>query len=677
MAHIDAGKTTTTERILFYTGKIHKIGEVHDGSATMDWMVQEQERGITITAAATTCHWKNYQINIIDTPGHVDFTIEVERSLRVLDGVIAIFDAVAGVEPQSETVWYQADKYNIPRLVFINKMDRVGANFLASAQSIEKKLNARPLLLQYPLGKEDSFTGMVDLISERAYIWQDDDEGYGTKYDVIDVPEPIIPEVNKAREQLIETVCDWDDELMSLYLEGKEISTEILQQAVRRVTIGLHVVPVLCGSAFRNKGVQQLLDAVLAYLPSPIDTPVVHGFSADNQEQKLQRQRALDVPFSALIFKIISDAFAGQLMYVRVYSGIFHAGKVVLNSRTGKKERVQKILRMHSNSRQELETGSAGQIYAINGLKDVYTGDTLCDPAHPIRFESVSFPETVISVAIEPKTNADNNKLFQALERLKKEDPSFTYHVDEETGQTLISGMGELHLEVIVDRLRREFNLAVNTGDPQVSYRETIARSVTGEEKYLREGQGQQHYAHLRLAVAPAETQQELNISYEIAENVIPKYLWGAIETGIQNTLQAGALAGYPVVGLSVKVIGGSFQADVSDESAFSIVANIVLRKLLRKGKPLLLEPIMAVSVSVPEKYVSNVIADFNSRRARIDKIELQGHLQIVNAYAPLAELFGYATQLRSVTQGRGTHTMQFFAHEKTPTSVVDKLLGR
>ena len=676
MAHIDAGKTTTTERILYYSGKIHKIGEVHDGSATMDWMVQEQERGITITAAATTCFWRDHQINIIDTPGHVDFTIEVERSLRVLDGVIAVFDSVAGVEPQSETVWYQADRYCIPRVVFINKMDRIGADFNGSVASIRKKLNANPLVMHYPLGKEDAFTGVVDLITEQAYVWKEDDTGFGVDFQILPVPDAIAPDIKAQREHIIENLCEFDDELMERFVDGREISATYLQHAVRKAVLALHVVPVLCGSAFKNKGVQQLLDAVLAYLPSPLDTPQVEGYSADQRETSLTRECTVTAPFSALIFKIISDPFAGQLMYLRVYSGSFQAGRVVLNSRNGKKERVQKILRMHSNTRQEVREGSAGQIYAINGLKDVYTGDTLCDPAHPIRYESVSFPETVISVAIEPETSADNNRLFQVLERLKTEDPSFDYRIDKETGQNLISGMGELHLEVIVDRLRREFKLSVNTGTPQVAYRETLAQPVAGEEKYQREGAGLHKYAHIQLALTPVSPEQELEISYATDEETLPASFHAAIDAGIRNTLQAGALAGYPVIGLQVQVTGGSFHPDFSDESAFTIVAGILMRRLLREGESLLLEPIMTVDVSVPEDYVSNVIADFNSRRAKIASIEMAGHLQALTCSAPLAELFGYATSLRSVTQGRGTHTMRFKSYESAPAQVLERLRG-
>ena len=676
MAHIDAGKTTTTERILYYSGKIHKIGEVHDGSATMDWMVQEQERGITITAAATTCFWKDHQINIIDTPGHVDFTIEVERSLRVLDGVIAVFDSVAGVEPQSETVWYQADRYRIPRVVFINKMDRIGADFEGSVSSIRKKLNANPLVIQHPLGKEDAFTGMVDLITEQAYVWQEDDRGLGVDFQVLPVPEAIVPDIKEERERLIEQLCECDDELMERFVEGQEISAAYLQQAVRQAVLALRVVPVLCGSAFKNKGVQQLLDAVLAYLPSPLDTPLMEGYSADKHETLLTRERTVSAPFSALIFKIISDPFAGQLMYLRVYSGRFQAGRVVLNSRSSKKERIQKILRMHSNTRQEVREGSAGQIYAVNGLKDVYTGDTLCDPAHPIRYETVSFPETVIAVAIEPETSADNSRLFQVLERLKTEDPSFAYHIDKETGQNLISGMGELHLEVIVDRLRREFKLAVNTGTPQVAYRETLAQPIAGEEKYQREGAGLHKFAHLQLALTPTSPEQELEIVYEVDEETLPSQFHAAIAAGIKNTLQAGALAGYPVIGVQVQVVDGSFHPDFSDDSAFTVVAGILLRRLLREGESRLLEPIMTVDVSVPEEYVSNVIADFNSRRAKIASIATAGHLQALTCSAPLAELFGYATSLRSVTQGRGTHTMRFKSYECAPAQVLERLRG-
>ncbi|MDE3268849.1 MAG: elongation factor G [Pseudomonadota bacterium] len=677
MAHIDAGKTTTTERILYYTGRIHKIGEVHDGSATMDWMTQEQERGITITAAATTCHWRKHQINIIDTPGHVDFTIEVERSLRVLDGVIAIFDAVAGVEPQSETVWYQANKYKIPRIVFINKMDRVGADFFAAAKSIEEKLNAKPLLLQYPMGKEASFTGMVDLINEQAYAWEENDTGYGMKYFTSPVPEPIIPEVKAARERLIEQLCDNNDELLARYLDGEEVSAAMLMSAVREATLNLKAIPVLCGSAFRNKGVQQLLDAVINFLPSPLDIKFAEGFSADDKEQKIQRPCTEDEPFAALIFKITTDPFAGQLLYIRVYAGVLQTGKVVLNSRSGKRERVQKILRMHSNARQELTSARAGEIYAINGLKDVCTGDTLCDPRNPIRFESVTLPKTVLSIAIEPKTSADNNKLFQALERLQCEDPSFTYQVTQETGQILINGMGELHLEVIVDRLQREFNLQVNTGEPQVSYRETVASVAEDEETYSREGQGLQHYAKLKLAIAPADAMAALKIEFTSdADTQLPQTAQQAVERGVSNALQSGVLAGYPVVGLSLRVVDGKFNPDAPDVNAFSIAANMLLRRLLRAANSVLLEPVMQVRVTVPEKYVSNVISDFNSRRARINKIEPQGHLQIIDAIAPLSELFGYATHLRSATQGRGIHVMQFKSYERATAAVVASILG-
>ena len=677
MAHIDAGKTTTTERILYYTGKIHRLGEVHDGAATMDWMVQEQERGITITAAATTCEWKGHQINIIDTPGHVDFTIEVERSLRVLDGVIAVFDAVAGVEPQSETVWYQADRYRVPRLAFINKMDRVGADFKKAVASIRDKLNANPVVLQYPLGREEAFVGMVDLLSQRAYMWEDGAQ-CGSDYKIMDVPNDIMPEITAQREKIIEAVCEHDDQLLEKFVDGEEeISADELSQALRRATLSLKVVPVLCGSAFKNKGVQQLIDAVIDYLPSPIDTPTVQGYSADSQENLVSRDKKVDAPFSALIFKVISDPFAGQLMYLRVYSGCFQTGKVMLNSRTKKKQRVQKILRMHSNTRQELSQGSAGHIYAVNGLKDVYTGDTLCDPEQPIRFESVVLPKTVISMAIEAKSNADSNKMLQVLQRLKTEDPSFDFHVDRETGQNLISGMGELHLEVIVDRLCREFNLAVNTGNPQVAYRETLGKRISGEEKYLREGVGLNQYAHLVFTVDPLVTQQELTVSYTTTDEQLPSQFHQAIERGIDNTMQAGILAGYPVIGIAVKVTGGSYHPDLSDERSFTIAAATLLRRLLQAGNSRMLEPVMTVNVSVPQEYVSNVITDFNSRRAKINSIELAGHLQKINCDAPLSELFGYATRLRSITQGRGTYSMQFNCYDNAPDSVLARLQGR
>ena len=547
--------------------------------------------------------------------------------------------------------------------------------FFAAAKSIEEKLNAKPLLLQYPLGKEESFTGMVDLIHERSYVWEDNDKGYGTKYLILPVPEPIAPEVKALREKLIEQLCDHDDELLARYLDGETVSAEMLTSAVRKATLNLKATPVLCGSAFRNKGVQQLLDAVISYLPSPIDIQYADGFSADNKEKKIQRQRTEDAPFAALIFKVTTDPFAGQLLYVRVYSGVLQAGKLVLNSRTGKKERVQKILRMHSNSRQEITTARAGEIYAINGLKDVYTGDTLCDPNNPIRFESVTLPKTVLSIAIEPKTNADNNKLFQALDRLQREDPSFAYQVIQETGQILISGMGELHLEVIVDRLAREFNLHVNTGEPQVSYRETVAATAQGEETYTREGQGMQYYAKLRLTLTPADAMQPPKITFSTTDE-LPKNIQEAIELGVHNALQSGVLAGYPVIGVALQVTDGKFNPDAADASAFSIAASMLLRRLLREANPALLEPIMQVRVTVPEKYVSNVISDFNARRARINKIELQGHLQVIDALAPLSELFGYATQLRSATQGRGIHAMQFKLYEKTPDSVVAAILG-
>lgn len=676
MAHIDAGKTTTTERILFYTGKIHRVGEVHEGNTTTDWMIQEQERGITITAAAVTSFWKNHQINIIDTPGHVDFTIEVERSLRVLDGAVAVFDGVSGVEPQSETVWRQANKYKVPRICFVNKMDRVGANFDSSVESIRERLAANPVPFQLPIGSEDQFAGVIDLVRMKALVWGVGDTK-GDKWDETDIPADLKDDALLAREFLIEQVANADDVLAEKYLSGDEISEVELKAAARRGAIDFKFVPVFCGSAFKNKGVQPLLDAVLDYLPSPLDLPAVEGMAVDDEDKKLIRKRTPDDHFSGLAFKIMSDPFVGQLTYVRVYSGKISVGEVVLNTRTDKKERIAKILRMQANDREELETAAAGEIVAIAGFKGIATGDTVCDHRHPIRYESVIFPEPVISIAVEVKSSADTDKLQKSLERLQNEDPSFRVSFNPETGQTLLSGMGELHLEIIVDRLSREFKVDCNVGNPQVSYRETVSGEGKVEETHRREGAGVNQFAYVALEFGPGPKEGGLLFENKVKDAKLPKQYVDQVKKGLEEALLAGPIAGFPMVGVKARLVDGKFDPAIPDPNAFKVAAGMGLRRGLRDAVPLLLEPVMALEVLVPEDYLSNVMTDLNSRRAQVNNVTMKGHLQCVEATAALSEMFGYSTQLRSISQGRATFTMRFASYEQVSSQTLRRITGQ
>ncbi|WPX09577.1 elongation factor G [Anaerocellum danielii] len=671
MAHIDAGKTTTTERILFYTGKVHKMGEVHEGTATMDWMEQEQERGITITSAATTCEWKGHRINIIDTPGHVDFTVEVERSLRVLDGAIAVFCAKGGVEPQSETVWRQADKYRVPRIAYVNKMDIMGANFFNVIEMMKERLGANPVAIQVPIGKEDTFRGVVDLLTMKAIIYVDD---LGKVSQETDIPDEVKDIAEEYRVKLLEAVAETDEEIMMKYLEGEEITVEELKVAIRKATINMQMTPVLCGSSYRNKGVQPLLDAVVDYLPSPVDIAAVKGFSPDTGEE-IERKTSEDEPFCALAFKIMSDPYVGKLTFLRVYSGILHAGSYVYNSTKNKKERVGRLLHMHANHREDVDAVYAGDICAAIGLSNTTTGDTLCDENHPIVLESMEFPEPVIQVAIEPKTKADQEKMGIALQRLAEEDPTFKVSTNHETGQTLIAGMGELHLEIIVDRMRREFKVEVNVGKPQVAYKETIKKSVKVEGKYIRQSGGRGQYGHVWLELEPLERGAGYEFVNKIVGGVIPKEFIPSVDAGVQEAMQSGVLAGYPVVDVRVTLFDGSYHEVDSSDMAFRIAAAQAFREGMKKADPVLLEPIMKVEVVVPEEYMGDVMGDINSRRGRIEGMELRGNAQVIRAYVPLAEMFGYATDLRSKTQGRGTYTMQFDHYEEVPKNIADKIL--
>lgn len=672
MAHIDAGKTTTTERILFYTGKIHKIGETHEGAAQMDWMEQEQERGITITSAATTCFWKDHRINIIDTPGHVDFTAEVERSLRVLDGAVAVFCAKGGVEPQSETVWRQADKYHVPRICFVNKMDIIGANFYRVVDMIKDRLRANPVPVQLPIGKEDSFTGIVDLVNMTAITYGDD---LGKQINYVEIPEDMMDLAEEYREKLLDSISEFDDELMMKYLEGEEITAEEIKKVIRKATIDGKITPVLCGSAYKNKGVQPLLDAIVDYLPSPIDIPPVKGVSVDGDET-LERHSSDDEPFSALAFKIVTDPYVGKLAYFRVYSGTLKAGSYIYNATKGKKERIGRILQMHANKRQEIDEVFAGDIAAIVGLKNTTTGDTLCDENHPIVLESMDFPDPVIEVAIEPKTKASQEKMSQALAKLAEEDPTFKTYTNEETGQTIIAGMGELHLEIIVDRLLREFKVEANVGSPQVAYKETITIPVEAEGKYVRQSGGHGQYGHVKIKVEPQEPGKGYEFVNQIVGGVIPKEFIPAVDSGIQEAMDSGILGGYPVVDIKVTLYDGSYHEVDSSEMAFKIAASMALREALQKAKPVLLEPIMKVEVIVPEEYMGDVIGDINSRRGRIEGMEPRDGVQVVRAFVPLGEMFGYATDLRSKTQGRAVYTMQFDHYEQVPNNIAEKILG-
>ncbi|MEW6570551.1 MAG: elongation factor G [Nitrospirota bacterium] len=672
MAHIDAGKTTTTERILYYTGVTYKIGEVDEGTAVMDWMVQEQERGITITSAATTCYWKGYKINIIDTPGHVDFTIEVERSLRVLDGAVAIFDAVAGVEPQSETVWRQANKYGVPRIAFINKMDRVGADFFMSVSSMIERLGANPVAVQIPIGSEDNFWGPIDLVRMKAIYY--DDETLGAKYTEGEIPEELLPYATEYREKMLEVLADVDESIMEKFLERQEISIDEIKAALRKGTLERKLTPVLCGSAFRNKGVQLLLDAIADYLPSPLDIPPVVG-TIPRSASVIVRHASDKEPFSALAFKVMTDPFVGQLTFIRIYSGTLTSGSYIYNSTKDIKERVARILKMHANKREEVKEVSAGDIAAVVGLKRTLTGDTLCDDKNPIILESMEFPEPVMSVAIEPKTKADQDKLSQSLAKLAQEDPSFKVSFDEETGQTIISGMGELHLEIIVDRLLREFKVSANVGKPQVAYKETIKSPAKAEGKFIRQTGGRGQYGHVFIEIEPLEPGKGFIFESRIVGGTIPKEFIPAVEKGLREAAERGILAGYPVVDIKTALYDGSYHEVDSSEMAFKIAASVAFKEAAKKANPVILEPIMSLEVVTPEEYMGDVIGDLNARRGKIQNIERRGNVQIVKALAPLAEMFGYATDLRSKTQGRATYTMQFSHYEEVPKGVSDGII--
>lgn len=674
MAHIDAGKTTTTERILYYTGVTYKIGEVHEGTAVMDWMPQEKERGITITAASTSCMWKEHKINIIDTPGHVDFTIEVERSLRVLDGAIAVFDASHGVEPQSETVWRQADKYKVPRIAFMNKMDKIGADFFASVESMIEKLGANPVPIQIPIGKEDKFRGPIDLVEMKAYYF--DDETLGAKYVEDEIPADYIEEAKKYREKMIEALCDIDDKIMEKYLAGEEISPDEIRAALRKGTIEMKLTPVLCGSAFKNKGIQMLLDAIVYYLPSPLDIPPVRGINPLDGSEAIRRPSS-DEPLAALAFKIMADPYMGSLTYVRVYSGVLSSGSYVYNSTRNIKERVARIFRMHANYREEIKEISAGDIAAVVGLKNTLTGDTLCDENNPILLESIEFPEPVISVAIEPKTKADQEKLAISLQKISQEDPSFRVSYNEETGQTIISGMGELHLEIIVDRLTREFKVGANVGKPQVAYKETIKLPAKAEGKFIRQTGGRGQYGHVWIEVEPLERGKGFEFVNKIVGGVIPKEFIPAVEKGIKEAMDAGVLAGYPVVDVRVTLFDGSYHEVDSSELAFKIAGSVAFKEACKKAEVVLLEPIMDVEVVIPEEYMGEVIGDLNSRRGKIQTMEKRGKAQVIRALVPLAEMFGYATDLRSKTQGRGTFTMQFSHYDEVPKQIAEQIIAK
>ncbi|HVM17927.1 MAG TPA: elongation factor G [Gaiellaceae bacterium] len=674
MAHIDAGKTTTTERILYYTGRTHKMGEVHEGAATMDWMAQEQERGITITSAATTAFWRDHRINIIDTPGHVDFTVEVERSLRVLDGAVAVFDSVAGVQPQSETVWRQADRYGVPRIAFINKMDRTGADFFAAVQSMVERLGAHPVPVQLPVGQEEHHRGVVDLVEMRAITYVDD---LGTKMEVGDIPAELLEQAQEYHHQLIDSIAEFDDELMETYLMDEEsVTPDMIRRALRKGTIESRITPVLLGSAFKNKGVQPLLDAVIDYLPSPLDVPPVHGVDP-RTEHELSRRPAADEPFAALAFKVMSDPYVGKLTYFRVYSGTLKAGDRVLNTTTGKTERVGRILQMHANHREEREEIGAGEIAAGVGLKHTTTGDTLAVDTAPIVLESMTFPEPVIYVAIEPKTKGDQDKLGAGLQRLAEEDPTFRVRTDEETGQTLIGGMGELHLEIIVDRLMREFKVDANVGRPQVAYRETVGKRVENVEgKFVRQTGGRGQYGHAVITMEPSEPGEGYEFIDRIVGGKIPREYIPSVDLGIQEAMESGILAGYPVVDVRVELVEGSYHDVDSSEMAFKIAGSMAFKNAMQRAKPKLLEPVMAVEVVTPEDFLGDVMGNLNSRRGRVEHLEPSGNAQSIKAKVPLAEMFGYATDLRSMTQGRATFTMQFDRYEEVPQSIATEIIS-
>jgi elongation factor G len=674
MAHIDAGKTTTTERILYYTGRSYKIGEVHEGAAVMDWMVQEQERGITITSAATTCNWRDTWINLIDTPGHVDFTVEVERSLRVLDGAVAVFDAVAGVEPQTETVWRQANKYRVPRICFVNKMDRVGADFQRTVQMIRDRLEAVPVVVQLPIGAEANFVGVVDLLMMKAHIWG---EGMGEKWATEEIPEHMLAEAESARQSIVDAVSNFDDDVMEKYVGEEEITADDLKKALRHCTIANQLVPVLCGSAFKNKAVQPMLDAVVDYLPSPLDIPAATGKSTRGDEE-LERPVTDDAPFSALAFKIMTDPYVGRLTYLRVYSGTLEKGTTLLNSTKQNKERIGRILQMHANHREDKDAIFAGDIVAVVGLKSTTTGDTLCDPSHPIVLEQLEFPEPVVHVAVEPKTKADQDKLGKALFALSEEDPTFRVRSDEETGQTVISGMGELHLEVLVDRMLREFKVDANVGKPQVAYRETIRQAVDKiEERYVRQTGGRGQYGHVVINLEPTGPGGGYEFVDKISGGVIPKEYIPAVDAGIQDAMNSGVLAGYPVVDLRVTLIFGSYHDVDSSEMAFRIAGSMAFKKAVRAARPAILEPIMEVEVVTPEDYLGDVIGDISSRRGKVEGMDQRGGSQVIRAQVPLSDMFGYANDLRSRTQGRASYSMQFSSYQEVPESIAREIIAR
>jgi len=674
MAHIDAGKTTTTERILYYTGRTYKIGEVHEGSAVMDWMVQEQERGITITSAATTCKWQDTWINIIDTPGHVDFTVEVERSLRVLDGAVAVFDAVAGVEPQTETVWRQANKYQVPRMCFVNKMDRVGADYFRTIEMIRDRLDATPAPLQIPIGAEDKFQGVVDLLAMKALVWGD---GMGEEYEELDIPEDLRGDAEHWRHELVEELSHFDEAVLEAYVAEEEITAEMLHAAVRSGTLSNAIVPVLCGTAFKNKGVQPLLDAIVGYLPSPLDVPPIEGTDVKGEEV-VARKPADDEPFAAIAFKIMSDPYVGKLTYMRVYSGTLPQGGALLNATKDRKERAGRLLQMHANHREEKDAVFTGDIVAVVGLKHTTTGDTLCAPDHPVLLERMTFPEPVISVAIEPKTKADQDKLGKALGALSDEDPTFQVRTDDETGQTIIAGMGELHLDVLTDRMTREFNVGANVGKPQVAYRETATQPAENvEQRYVRQTGGRGQYGHVVIDLEPTGPGGGYEFVDKVTGGDVPREYIPSVDAGIQQAMEGGVVAGYPIVDVRAILHDGSYHDVDSSEMAFKIAGSMALKAAVRKAKPVLLEPIMAVEVVTPEDYMGDVIGDLSSRRGKVGGMEQRGTSQVVEARVPLAEMFGYATDLRSRTQGRATHTMQFDSYQQVPESIAEEIIAR
>nr|WP_207740724.1 elongation factor G [Alkalibacter mobilis] len=671
MAHIDAGKTTTTERILFYSGRIHKIGETHEGASQMDWMEQEQERGITITSAATTCQWKNHRINIIDTPGHVDFTVEVERSLRVLDGSVAVFCAKGGVEPQSETVWRQADKYRVPRMAYVNKMDILGADFYNVVDMMKERLGANAVPIQLPIGKEDTFLGLVDLVEMNAIMYRDDE---GKVVEVVEIPEEMKELADEYREKLLEAVSDFDEELMMKYLEGEEITSAEIKRAIRKATVAVKMIPVLCGSSYKNKGVQPMLDAVVEYMPSPLDVPAIKGIDPKTEEE-IERKADDNGPFSALAFKIMTDPFVGKLAFFRVYSGVLNSGSYVYNSTKGKKERIGRILQMHANHRQEIETVYTGDIAAAVGLKDTTTGDTLCVESDQVILESMEFPEPVISVAIEPKTKAGQDKMSIALQKLAEEDPTFKTYTDPETGQTIISGMGELHLDIIVDRMLREFKVEANVGKPQVAYRETIRKAVRVEGKFARQSGGRGQFGHVWLELEPREPGEGYEFVNKVVGGAIPKEFIGPVDQGIREAMENGVLAGYPVLDFRATLVDGSYHDVDSSEMAFKIAGSMAFKEGCKKADPVILEPIFKIEITVPEDYMGDVIGDLNSRRGRIEGMDPRGNVQVIRGFVPLSEMFGYATDLRSKTQGRGVYSYQFSHYEEVPKSISEQIM--